>query len=83
MVLHVVLRPPGKGPGQLHPPVAAPGVGPDERRLLPLRPRSLLDVRPELVVPALAALLAHPAGEEGGEGGPVALSVDGDESVFF
>ena len=83
MVFHVVLRPAGESPRQLHPAVAAPRVRPDQRRLLALRPGFFFDVGPQLVVPALAALLAHAAGEQGGEGGPVALAVDGDEPFLF
>ena len=67
VVLDVVLRPSGQSSGELDPAVAAPRVRPHERGLLPLGPRRLLYVGAQLVVPALAALLAHSPGEQGRE----------------
>lgn len=82
MVLDVILGPPRQRPRQLDPAVAASRVRPDERGLLALRPGGPADVGPELVVPALAALLSHAPWEQRGERGPVSLAVDGDEPIF-
>ena len=67
VVLDGVLGTPRDVRGDVGPPVTEGLVRGDEESFLFLRPRSSLDVGAEVVVPALAALLASARVEEPGD----------------
>ena len=87
MVFDRVVGAAGKELGDVRPPVAELAMGVEERPVLLHAPHVLLDRRIQLIVPALAALLAGPPGQMRGDDRPalgaVLLDEAADESVLL
>ena len=72
---HYTVKQPHKHLGDVCPAVASGPVGSNKRQLLIVLPALLVDVRAQLMVPALAQLLANAAGEVWQQLAPAAWAI--------